>query len=740
MDPTLVSQEKKGVESNDCKASKKEEAQPEKCNFEKIATELFNKGYYPIPLGSYKEDPPNWFKNKPENKKLSIEEVKDKWPKSPRIRWGGGSHIPATKDQIIAWAKNWPEANVGIVTNNLFIVDADSGEAIVWSRNNLLYTPLRCSTKKGGHWYYKRDPDWVIGNDGRWKDPFDCDIRANGGYIVAGGSVHPSGINYQFQFGEGLSSIPHRDKLPVFTECLFKEIMTTISTPPKLESGTDIKLDTSLEKGFDFEKTVPIGNRHNYVTSFAGNCYAKNYSIIKAEDMLTKWGESQNPIANLDKHISTLKNIYRKNEEQDSKKAIKFVEELNKKHAIVSVKGKTAILNETYDPTWNRDEISLSSANDLRLLYCNRCVNIQKKGKQTLKSAADIWLCSPDRRQYEGIYFDPSGKEIENYYNLYKGWDVEPQKGDCSLYYDHIKENIANGDKKIEKYTLDWMADAVQNIAKKPGVSIVLRGGQGCGKGVFIINFGSLFGCHYHHVSDSRHVVGHFNSLLSDNLILFADEAFYAGDKQHESALKTLISEDKRIIEFKGKNAFALPNYTRLMMASNKDWVVPVDMDDRRFFIIDVGENHVKDYPYFEAIHKQMNEQGGRAALLFDLLTRDISKVNIKDFPVTKAILDNKMMSLDSVGQWILDKLKEKGFEKKETIKHLFKDYANYCKQNTKLESEYQNFWARKLKKYFPKLVRKQYPTGERYYRFQSLKTCRKNFEKKLGCKLNWNE
>jgi hypothetical protein len=78
-------------------------------------------------------------------------------------------------------------------------------------------------------------------------------------------------------------------------------------------------------------------------------------------------------------------------------------------------------------------------------------------------------------------------------------------------------------------------------------------------------------------------------------VLLFGDEAFYAGDKKHESILKMLITEEMITIEAKGVDAEVSGNCIHLMMASNESWVVPAGMDDRRFFVLDVGDGAKND-------------------------------------------------------------------------------------------------------------------------------------------------
>lgn len=428
-----------------------------------------------------------------------------------------------------------------------------------------------------------------------------------------------------------------------------------------------------------------------------------------------------------------------------------LVNRLNKRHAVIMVQGKFVVINEDRNPALKRNEITLSSKNHFSDRYEHQPAKITKlkKDKKTdkyvekfsTKPKGQIWIKSPQRRQFDGFCFNPQEpEEIDGFYNLWRGFAVKPKEGDCSLYYQHISEVIAQGNLEICDYILDWMADAVQNITERPGVTMVLRGGSGAGKGATIELFGRLFGQHFLPVSDSKHIVGHFNAHLKDCLILFADEAFYAGDVKHESIIKTLITSPTRMVEYKGKDVVILPNYTRLMMASNKAWVAPLEMDDRRFFILDVADKKVKDHEYFDALFKQMTKAKGSEALLYDLLHRDISKRNIKDYPITQAILDNKLESLDSVGQWIFYVLSNAELEYLGRSKNIFEIYETYVESCGKQRPASYNAWQRQMRKFFPSLKRIQ-KVGEskRYYDFPELEICREQFEARLYSKIDWD-
>jgi len=137
------------------------------------------------------------------------------------------------------------------------------------------------------------------------------------------------------------------------------------------------------------------------------------------------------------------------------------------------------------------------------------------------------------------------------------------------------------------------MANAAQQPGRQGEVAVVLRGREGVGKGVFAKEFGRLFGAHFKHVVNAKHLVGHFNAHLQHCSVLFADEAFFAGDRSHESVLKGLITEETLLIEPKGVDSYSVRNCLHLIMSSNSEWVVPAGADARRYFLLDVSPAHM---------------------------------------------------------------------------------------------------------------------------------------------------
>lgn len=364
--------------------------------------------------------------------------------------------------------------------------------------------------------------------------------------------------------------------------------------------------------------------------------------------------------------------------------------ELNERHAVISnTGGKCRIIEEVMDYALNRPKLTRQSFEDFRNRYNNKRVIVgkdEKTGFPIYKPLGKWWVEHELRRQYDTIVFAPN-REIPNVYNLWKGYACDAKEGDCTLFLDHIRDNICSRITEHYDYIIGWMARTVQHPDSPGQSAIVLRGGMGSGKSFFAKQFGSLFGRHFMQVSDPKHLVGSFNSHLRDCVVLFGDEAFFAGDKKHESTLRTLVTEETITIEAKGIDAENAPNYTHVILASNKNWIVPAGADERRFFVEDVSDEHKQDLPYFKKIANQMNS-GGREALLFFLQHYDLSNFEVRRVPKTEALSEQKILSMTPEEEWWYNKLvdgavfkKHANWEREINKDSLFDDYIDYMRQ-----------------------------------------------------------
>lgn len=315
--------------------------------------------------------------------------------------------------------------------------------------------------------------------------------------------------------------------------------------------------------------------------------------------------------------------------------------EMNKKHAfIVSYGGKPVVLAYVYNAAFKKEVVEFMSPASIEIIYANQSV---QDGRLPV-GLGTWWLKHTDRREYDTVIFDPNQpKQIGKSFNLYEGMAVQPIKGNWWRTLRHLYKILSNSDRDKFLYTVKWLAWCLQNPGTRAEVAVVLKGKQGAGKGFIFSQMVTIFGAHGIHLSNRSHLTGKFNGHLANCVFMFADEAYYPGEKEVEGTLNQIISEEKILIENKGMKAVIQKNCLHIAMASNEEWVVPASGDARRYYINEVNntyaKNQISDYhrtKYFDALWGEM-ACGGREAMVYDLLNLDLKGWHPrKDVPETE--------------------------------------------------------------------------------------------------------
>jgi hypothetical protein len=430
-----------------------------------------------------------------------------------------------------------------------------------------------------------------------------------------------------------------------------------------------------------------------------------------------------------------------------------YILELNRTHFVTRNGGKTVVCREKYNHALNRDMLEMSEFSDFKNFYVNETVTIGTKrdGSPVSIPKGKAWLEHPDRRQYDDMLLTPEG-DIEGVYNLWRGFTVEPAPGTWKLMRKHIRDVICGGDKPLFRYVMRWLARMVQQPWTPGEVALVLQGKKGVGKGKFVNTLCRLFGQNALSIYNAKHLTGNFNAHLEDCILLYVDEAFWAGDKTGENVLKGLITEPTIPIERKGFDLKPVRNQLHIIMSSNNDWVVPASMDERRYCVIKVSDSHQEDFPYFAAIDNEL-DNGGLAAMLYDLKMKDISNFNVRAVPKTEGLVEQKLQSLDTITEWWYQKLfsgellPDKGWDTAPCAA-LHEDYVVSVQKlgSTIRRASATSFgiWLKKaLPKGWPKKRRRsdwELGTRPNEYEFPRLDICRKYFEKAIYCdSIDWS-
>lgn len=385
-----------------------------------------------------------------------------------------------------------------------------------------------------------------------------------------------------------------------------------------------------------------------------------------------------------------------------------------------------------------------------------------------VKPVTKLWMNSRDRRSYRGICFLPGGDAPEGWYNLWRGFAVEPTpRGDIAgtpadpgfeaqwaveAWIEHLTKNVCGGNEQLARWLTAYFAQLVQEPGVKPLVALVLRGGKGVGKNALIqLGMHNILGAHARLYTDRRYLVGQFNGHFENLLLVTFDEAFWSGDKQAEGILKGLITGDKHVIEHKGKEPYAVENKCRVVIIGNEEWLVPASHDERRFAVFDVGPGRRNDRAFFERMRKGM-AAGGASLLLRYLLDFDYTGIDINAAPSTQGLLDQKTATLDPFQQWWFDCLSEGWIVgsdfagvwpaeiDKERMRYAFGRYLK--DRNIRARMADERGVGKAMKKFAPSIASGKRRLGENavnVYRLQPLPRHRAEWEQFIGHTVEWN-
>ncbi len=213
--------------------------------------------------------------------------------KSPYIGWKQYQTEMPTRDNIVEWWEQWPDAMIGLVTgdlNGICLLDVDSVEAGKKIREIApdIGDPHAKTPRPGWHWYFK-SPKGLTCHDGV---STEIDIKAQGGLAIIPPS-NRNGKSYKFISPDfdfrNLQSLPEEiiDSFNLCIGSLSKDININISSTSGNDSPQDVhKMSTSvqmLEKGERDKQLfhlahhlvkgkMPIGNIEKFLHFFAVRC------------------------------------------------------------------------------------------------------------------------------------------------------------------------------------------------------------------------------------------------------------------------------------------------------------------------------------------------------------------------------------------------------------------------------------------------------------------------------------
>ena len=364
------------------------------------------------------------------------------------------------------------------------------------------------------------------------------------------------------------------------------------------------------------------------------------------------------------------------------------------------------------------------------------------------------FFISPQTTNYNEVIFSPTAcnKETLNYWVPPKPKAV---KGSTSIIGSFLREVICDNDPDLFTYLTRFLAHMVQKPSEKPGVMLILLGGQGIGKGTFFNLIQKIWDGSTLLVSDVEHVIGGFNGALERNFVVCMDEAIFSGQKKAIERLKSFVTEPMIQIEKKYVPRQEIRSLHRFIASSNQKHFGNVDLDDRRFLFFRVSEKYKEDTAYWNNLYDALNDKKNLEAVFYKLKNMDLSNFNVRKKPITKELFSQKLKSLSGFARYWYEVLNlryldigsnsspyikfEESFIDSQNLFFYYDDFYKRARQyNTRQFSEMREG----LGEWCPSAIHtRKTKDGEqrRGYQLPNILDARKDFESKFGSKTSWN-
>jgi len=396
------------------------------------------------------------------------------------------------------------------------------------------------------------------------------------------------------------------------------------------------------------------------------------------------------------------------------------LDQFNERFAYVDIGSTPRIIEDT------GNAILLRTRRDFLTAVENIHIPVWSKTKNCVTNvpAGVCWLQWDKKRMYDGLEFNPTiqAKEFKRgknkIYNRFKGFSVEPvstracgrkackglgcfkwffgegnfkvcPSGSWTYWLMTIHEVITGRNKAHTRWVLDWLVDIIKNPApgaKRPGTSLVVRGGQGTGKGSVIWPIMQILYPYTHQCDSMVEVLAAFNAFMEDTILLFADEATWGGSKKESGKLKRLITEDTLNIQRKGIDTYQAPNFIRMYVSSNGKWVVPAEDGERRYTVFNVSDTYKEDHDWFGEV-----KGANLSELLDEIYAWDI-KSDIRHNLQTEALEEQKQQGWDVYEEFLVDSVAEMRYW---DSKFRPREVAN-AEISMLYEAEYARHWTAK--------------------------------------------
>jgi hypothetical protein len=337
-----------------------------------------------------------------------------------------------------------------------------------------------------------------------------------------------------------------------------------------------------------------------------------------------------------------------------------------------------------------RDGIHMLTRKELCDAYENVLYEKPSEEESTTGQFVHAYLKDPHMRTYERIDFLPPPLQPNTQvYNSWTGFQVSPlhcptgHEGVTAI-LNHMRLIAGNNDACFD-YLLKFTAHMFQKPGILPRTCIVIKSSQGTGKNTFTNFLKKLVpsSMTFETADPARDIFGRFTEAFHQKLLVVLNEANGMVNKKFDHILKAFVSDDTCVYEAKGRPQVTLRNCARLIMFTNKDFAVPIEVSDRRYVVFEASDDKANNFEYFATLNQWMDDVETQR-MFFDYLQRvDVEGYDfVNNRPLTETY--KEMRDFPIIAQWLVHlwhQMMYKG-EHEKRFKDPLGAFTEWCMQN----------------------------------------------------------
>lgn len=248
-----------------------------------------------------------------------------------------------------------------------------------------------------------------------------------------------------------------------------------------------------------------------------------------------------------------------------------------------------------------------------------------------------LWLQQrTEQTNVASVVYEP-GKEQEfeengkRFANSWKPANCAPKMGNAKHWLELVRDHVCSTLTEDQKdWLMQWFAYPLQHIGTKLHSSVFMFSYKGgIGKNLMIEPFAKIYGENYKRI-DGGTIADGYNSWATQSQFVFADEVYVSSNRAERNAamnkLKSLITNHELDHNEKYIKRGWKPSRANYFLASNHGDAVPIDLGDRRQFIIHAIEKELSQ-AQSTRLREWVAEDGAQVIYSY-LLNLDLAEFN----------------------------------------------------------------------------------------------------------------